>query len=262
MNPLLGPIISGGLPIIGGLLGGSSARQQNAEERAWQEHMASTQYQRGVKDMRAAGLNPAMLYGRGAMSSPVGGGARMEEGRHLAEGVMRGGAAALSAALTQAQIDEVHSGAKLKDAQAEAVLQDKLIQQQDWMGKQINRGTALQPDWDLASWGRLQRQELETRIAETLVRTENMKQSTAESRAREALLKVQQLSAKLGIPEAEAWSRYWKSVGMYGVAVELSGDVVRSIGGLTSAFKSLKPGVAGGANSARRVYHYLKGKTP
>lgn len=39
-------------------------------QNAFQQHMADTQYQRGVQDMQKAGLNPALMMGSGASPAP------------------------------------------------------------------------------------------------------------------------------------------------------------------------------------------------
>lgn len=45
------------------------------KQRDYEERLANTQYQRGVVDMKAAGVNPALLYGNGASPAPTPAGA-------------------------------------------------------------------------------------------------------------------------------------------------------------------------------------------
>ncbi|AXH77481.1 MAG: DNA pilot protein [Microviridae sp.] len=70
MDPITGAaLIGAGSQIVGGMIGAHSAGNLNFQNREWQREMSNSQYQRGVEDMRKAGLNPLMMYGKGSMAA-------------------------------------------------------------------------------------------------------------------------------------------------------------------------------------------------
>lgn len=98
---LLGGLVSGVGSAITGLFNWGSTQstnEANAQQaqlnRDFQERMSSTAYQRGMADMRAAGLNPILAYQKGGASSPSGSQAAFTapriEGNPLGEAVNTG----------------------------------------------------------------------------------------------------------------------------------------------------------------------------
>lgn len=260
--PLVLPaLISGGSSIIGGIFGSNSAAEQNREERAWQEKMASTQYQRGVADMKAAGLNPLMIYGKGSMSAPVAGGARMEEGKALSEGIRGAGNAAaqliLQQQLQKAQIAEMASAAEANRAAA---------YEHNERGDNINWETTrsrnlFQLDYggqSVEAWQRNRVAVAENLVKESLARQGNLNAQAAEAAARKALIEIEKEMLEKKRSFADAWKTYWDQVGVGGAYVEVGGKLFTQVAGslgIGAIGKALLgPGQrSGGAASAKQA---------
>lgn len=103
-----GPLLSGGLNLLGSLFGGGQqAKAQSREasrQRDWEQMMSSTAWQRGVKDMRAAGINPMLSFSQGPASTPSGAAATSMPDI-LGPAMERGVTSAQTAARLKSEID-------------------------------------------------------------------------------------------------------------------------------------------------------------
>lgn len=100
MGPLVAPIVGGLANLVGGLFGNSAAAGQASAQRAFEERMSSTSWQRGVADMRAAGINPMLSFMEGGASTPGGAMAGVPNANVLGDSVN-------SALSTAAQVKQI-----------------------------------------------------------------------------------------------------------------------------------------------------------
>ena len=66
------PLIGAGASLLGGMSRNKAAKAASARQMAFQQDMSNTSYQRGMADMKKAGLNPILAGKVGGASTPTG----------------------------------------------------------------------------------------------------------------------------------------------------------------------------------------------
>lgn len=232
MPAWIGPAIAASSSLLGGILGRnaqSSANRTNVmlqrENRDWMERMENTAWQRGTKDMLAAGLNPMLAYSQGPAGTPNSSAATVEPEDAFARGVNSAGAVAMQ----QAQVKQQRAQANLLDSQREGQdMQNEvyaninMLDREDGMGfgwqqdlkRKIAETQTAEHKAQLAKTD-AQIREIERKVAEDIqgYQVSSAKSMAAINEKEVNIKELQKILMELDIPEKQALATWFSAVG-------------------------------------------------
>lgn len=144
MSVLAGAALSGG----GGLIGAGIAMAAAKKQRKWAKKMYGSRYQQTVKDLRLAGLNPALAYSQGAGSTPSGASASIPSID------LAGGVSAVSQAILQKKQGKNITALTLKATQDTATAVEQERHHRELANKEMHENVLRKLKADAVSIGR------------------------------------------------------------------------------------------------------------
>lgn len=145
---LWGAAVTAAAGALSGGLGAESARKNAHANRSWQAAMSNTSYQRAVKDLRKANLNPMLAYTQGGASTPQGATADTADYSQVVSSALA--AKRLSADLSKIKSEENLNNQLAKSAKSKASLDDASkanVQEQTKRNKVIGDAINIMGPW-------------------------------------------------------------------------------------------------------------------
>lgn len=198
LGALAGPLIGGITSMLGGQSQNRAAAQQASAQRAWEEHMSDTSWQRGTADMKAAGINPMLSFMQGGASTPTGavGGVPANPGGAMGQGI--GDAVSSAMQMARLQMDIKNMNQQILESAART---QKTNTEQQIAAKELE--TPGTPDRTMAYWNLLNRNNAgEGNVALLKAQAANVNSASALNRTLDTLNQVRTQTERAGLPAA------------------------------------------------------------
>lgn len=213
--PIIGPVMD----LVGGGMASSAQKQANKqnvklqqEQMAWQERLANTEWQRGVADMKAAGLNPMLAYSQGGASSPSHSAATVNPEDALAKSVSSAGSKAMQAMTLQQQAANIEL-TKAQTAKTTAEIPGVTTTSANAPALQAAQLANIRAEYrkileqeDLTRWQREQLEQLLPGMIDQQAAQLGLTKAHTTSAKAEGKLK------EADIPSAEAAAKFWREM--------------------------------------------------
>jgi len=237
MDPIIGGALIGlGGNILGGLFGNSAQKKANKtnimlqqKQLDWQERMANTEYQRGVSDMKAAGINPMVAFQQGGASSPNVSAATVIPEDAIARGVSSAAdKAALMLQLKQMDANIALTRANAQKATAEAktagVTSGNAAERQHWEIQQIRKDVE-------RTISQFQLNDSQRRQIEELLplMVEREKANIAQVEAQTTSARAEGQLKEAALPSARAEAEVWEKLGAAGRGANIGANALQQI---------------------------------